>query len=424
MDPSTSLFAALVIAGVVVGCSSGTVDEEVVAPEVVVPRPDPGRDVAGDGRPFKEYPDRAERRLNLLAAESRPVEPSAMPPRHLDADRFPESRVERTRIVSGGPPPDGIPSIDDPRFEPVGEVDWISDDEAVLSLRVGEIERAYPIRIMAWHEIVNDVIDDVPVAVTYCPLCNSAVAFDRRVDGEVLEFGTSGALYLSALVMYDRQTETLWTHFDGRAVIGTMVGTDLRLLPVATVSWRDFREANPSGEVLSLDTGHERPYGRNRYVGYDQSEVPLSGFFTMDIDARETAMQRVVGIVGRDEDLAIPTERLRSAGTVSTELDDRPITVWHLPGTASPLQHETVDGGDDIGATGVFYTDGLESVDGDVSFVRDGAWFVDDVTGSRWNLLGEAIEGPLAGQRLERATHLDTFWFAWSSYRPETTLLP
>jgi len=424
MNPSTSLFAALVIAGVVVGCSSGTVNEEAVAPEVVVPRPDPGRDVAGDDRPFETYPDRAERRLNLLAAESRPVEPSAMPPRHLDADRFPESRVERTRIVSGGPPPDGIPSIDDPRFEPVDEVDWISDDEAVLSLRVGEVERAYPIRIMAWHEIVNDVIDDVPVAVTYCPLCNSAVAFDRRVDGEVLDFGTSGSLYLSALVMYDRQTETLWTHFDGRAVIGTMVGTDLEVLPVATVSWRDFRDANPDGEVLSLDTGHDRPYGRNRYVGYDQSETPLSGFFTMDIDARETAMQRVVGIVGRDEDLAIPTERLRSAGTVSTELDDRPITVWHLPGTASPLQHETVDGGDDIGATGVFYTDGLEDVGGDVIFVRDGAGFVDDVTGSRWNLLGEAIEGPLAGQRLERATHLDTFWFAWSSYRPETTLLP
>jgi hypothetical protein len=427
MDRPLPLFTALVVAGVVAACSSGTPDDEVTAPEVVVPQPGPAEDTTGDstgeGPPFEHYPDRAERRLNLLAAESRPVEPSAMPPRHLDEERFPESLVERTRIVSGGPPPDGIPSIDDPRFQPAHEVDWLSDDEAVLVLRVGEVERAYPVRIMAWHEIVNDVIDEIPVTVTYCPLCNSAVAFDRRVDGEVLDFGTSGALYLSALVMYDRQTETLWTHFDGRAVLGTMVGTELTTLPVATVSWREFLEAHPTGEVLSLDTGHDRPYGRNRYVGYDQAEAPLSGFFTLDIDARATAMQRVVGIVGRDGDVAIPTDRLRAVGTLATELDGRPITVWHLPGTASPLQHETVDGGDDIGATGVFYTDGLDDGAGDVRFVRDGEVFVDDLTGSRWNLLGEAVAGPLAGQRLERATHLDSFWFAWSSYRPDTTLL-
>jgi hypothetical protein len=434
MDRPLTLFSTLIVALVVAACSSEAREDGGMATDTVASQPGPAEDTdTGDtatqddpdeeDNPLEGYQDRAERRLNLLAAESRPVEPSAMPPRHLDEDRFPESLVDRTRIVSGGPPPDGIPSIDDPRFESADEVDWISDDEAVLALRVGEVERAYPIRIMTWHEIVNDVIGDVPVAVTYCPLCNSAVAFDRRADGEVLDFGTSGALYLSALVMYDRQTETLWTHFDGRAVVGTMVGTELEVLPVATVSWRDFREANPTGEVLSLDTGYDRPYGRNPYVGYDQAEAPLTGFFTLDIDARQAAMQRVVGVVGRDEDLAIPTDRLRSEGTVAAELDGRPISAWHLPGTASPLQGNTVDGGDDIGATGVFYTDDLGDGSGDVRFVRDGEVFVDDVTGSRWNLLGEAVGGPLAGRRLERATHLDTFWFAWSSYRPETTLL-
>lgn len=342
-----------------------------------------------------------------------------MPPRHLDTEAFPVSLVDRTRIVSGGPPPDGIPAIDDPVFERVVTVDWLSDDEAVLSLEFDGVARAYPVRVMTWHEIVNDVVAGVPVTVTYCPLCNSAVAFERRLDGRALDFGTSGALYLSALVMYDRQTETLWTHFDGRAVVGTLAGAELQRVPVATVSWREFRTANPDGEVLSRDTGHDRPYGRNRYVGYDQSDGPLTGFFTGDVDDRAQAMHRVIGVHGVDRDLAISTDLLRELGTIEAEIDGRRITIWHEPGLASPLQNEQIDGGDDIGATGVFLTDGLDPG----TFERTAEGFVDDATGSTWNILGHAVEGPMSGHRLERVEHLDTFWFAWSSYRPGTELL-
>jgi hypothetical protein len=146
---------------------------------------------------FEDYPDAITRWVRRMASEPRPVEPSAMPPRHLDAETFPVSLVPRERIVWGGVAPDAIPAIDDPDFEQASSVDWLDDREAVLVLQHEGEPRAYPIQVLMWHEIVNDEVDGRPVAVTYCPLCNSGVAFDRTVDGRTLDFGTSGSLYLS-----------------------------------------------------------------------------------------------------------------------------------------------------------------------------------------------------------------------------------
>jgi hypothetical protein len=367
-----------------------------------------------------EYPDANVRHLRRLANEPRPVEASALPPRHLDEDLFPESLIDRTRIVSGGPPADGIPSIDEPVFQPASEVDWLEDGEAVLALDHDAGVRAYPVRVMTWHEIVNDRIDGIPVAVTYCPLCNSAVAFDRRLDGRELEFGTSGALYLSALVMYDRQTESLWTHFDGRAVVGTLVGSQLELLAVSTVPWSEFRQAHPDAGVLTTDTGYERDYGRNPYVGYEDLERPLSGFHTTSTDPRAPAMSRVVGLVGTDGAVAVATELLEDEGVVTTTLDGRAATVWRAPGLASSLDDRDVSGGRDVGATGAFFVDGDDDPQ---QFELRGDRFVDAETGSTWDLFGRAVDGPLTGHQLEPITHLDTFWFAWASYQPQTRLL-
>ncbi len=378
------------------------------------------RSAAAPSEEIEEYPDAIIRRMRRLANEPRPVDNSALPPRQLDTERFPTSLIPRDRIVSGGPPPDGIPSIDDPVFQPVGEVDWIADAEPVLALRVGDQVRAYPVQIMLWHEIVNDTISGVPVAVTYCPLCNSAVAFERRVDGRLLEFGTSGALYQSAMVMYDRQTESLWTHFDGRAVVGDLVGAELDLLPVSTVSWRDFRMAHPGAGVLSRDTGVDRPYGENPYGAYDQRDAPLTGFFVGDPDARTAAMRRIVGVNDGGASLAVATDQLARVGVLAADLDGRPVTLWHAPGTASALGDRAVAQGDDVGASGVFRAERDGRV---LSFARRGDRFVDDQTGTTWNILGEGIDGPLAGERLDAIPHVDTFWFAWATYRPGTTLL-
>lgn len=367
-----------------------------------------------------EYPDAIVRRMRRLANEPRPVDGSALPPRQLDVERFPTSLVPRDRIVSGGPPPDGIPAIDDPAFVGVRDVDWLDDAEAVLVLRLAGTVRVYPVQIMLWHEIVNDEVDGRPVAVTYCPLCNSAVAFDRRVGRRVLDFGTSGALYQSAMVMYDRQTETLWTHFDGRAVVGTMVGASLHRLPVSTVAWRDVRRAHPEARILSRDTGVDRPYGRNPYGAYDQRDAPLTGFFAGDPDTRAAAMRRVVGVGGDTAALAVVTAHLAEVGVVADVLDDRPLTVWHTRGTRSPLGDHDVTGGEDVGATGAFVAEHGGRV---LTFARSGGRFVDDQTATTWNILGEAVDGPLAGQRLRAVPHVDTFWFAWATYRPDTRLI-
>jgi hypothetical protein len=368
-----------------------------------------------------DYLDLPARRAQLIAQESRPVETSALPPRHLDVETFPEALVERELIVAGGPPPDGIPSIDDPLFEDVADVDWLEPQEAVLALIHDGEARAYPTQVMVWHEIVNDEIAGVPISVTYCPLCSSGVAFDRRVGDRVLDFGTSGSLYQANLVMYDRQTESLWTQLDGRSVIGELVGEELRQLPLATVAWEDFANLHPEGQVLSLDTGFDRPYGRNLYASYEHRDRPVAGYFTGDADPTLPAYERVVAFEHDGVALAVPTRELADRRVVAADIGDVPVTIWHVDGMTSPLSSTEIAGGAVIGSTGVF----VAEVGGEeTSFSASGPGeFIDAATGSTWNILGEAESGPAAGDRLEPIPHLDTFWFAWATFQPDTILL-
>ena len=335
-------------------------------------------------------------------------------------DGAPTPLVDFDEIRSGGPPPDGIPPIDDPRFLAVADVDFLADSEPVLALEIDGDARAYPVQIMTWHEIVNDTVGGVPVAVSYCPLCNSAVAYDRRLDDRVLDFGTSGLLYNSALVMYDRQTETLWSHFTGEGIIGELTGIDLDVFPLSTVSWKTFRDANPDGVVLSRETGFSRDYGRNPYPGYDDVDgVPF--LFQGEVDGRYTALTRIVGIEVEDAAVGVPLDALRESEVVSGTIGGRPFVAFWAAGTASALESSAIAEGVDVGATGVF----LAEVDGaslTFSAVGDGT-FIDAETGSTWNLLGEALEGELAGDRLDALVHVDTFWFAWSTFRPDTEIV-
>jgi hypothetical protein len=331
---------------------------------------------------------------------------------------LPGPSIALTDLQAGGPPPDGIPSIDEPRFSRVGDVDWIADDEPVLAIEVNGDARAYPVQILIWHEIVNDTVGGEPVAVTYCPLCNTALGYDRRIEGRVVTFGTSGLLWNSALVMYDRQTESLWSHVTGVALAGVLTGRELQTHPVATVPFGVWREAHPDGLVLNRETGNPRDYGRNPYPGYDS--VDNDPFlFEGEVDGRYTAMTRMVGVERDGAAVGIPLDVLRDERVVTTDLDGVPLVVWWQPGTASPLDDSDITAGDDIGATGVFSLS-----ERDLTFSADGDdAFVDAETGSRWNLLGQAVEGPLSGERLQAVTHVDTFWFAWAAFRPETTIV-
>ncbi len=333
---------------------------------------------------------------------------------------LPPPLVDPAEIISGGPPPDGIPPLDKPVFLPAGAVDDLGDREPVLALELGGEARAYPISIMIWHEIVNDTVGGVPVSVTYCPLCNTAVAFDRRVGDRVLSFGTSGSLYQSALVMYDRQTESLWSHFTGQAIAGFLTGTGLDQFPVATVAWGDWLAAHPDGLVLSQDTGFDRNYGTNPYPGYDDVDNPPF-LFDGEVDGALAAKTRVVGVGLDSTPTAIVTDDLLEVGTLALELDGQPVVAWARPGTVSALESSDVAGGRDVGATGVFVAmhEGQE-----LSFTRTDAGFVDDQTSSVWNVLGRAQEGPLAGSQLDAVEHVDTFWFAWGAFAPDTRILP
>ncbi|MGB5759677.1 MAG: DUF3179 domain-containing protein [Acidimicrobiales bacterium] len=335
---------------------------------------------------------------------------------------FPPPVIEPTLIRSGGVPPDGIPPIDDPRFVPVADADFVGDEEAVISVAVGGEARAYPIQILIWHEIVNDEFGDVPVTVTYCPLCNSALAFDRRVGSRTLDFGTSGELYQSALVMYDRQTGSLWAHFTGQGLVGHYAGAELAFVPAQTISFAQFRDAHPGGLVLTRETGASRPYGQNPYPGYDfEGSDPIGAFFNGEIDRTLLAKARIVGVNDDAGSVAVRLEDLAAQPVIPITASGRNLVVFHRSGLASALESGEVDGGRDIGQTGVFEA---EAADGTaLTFTADGDDFVDDQTGSTWNVVGQAFDGPLAGESLTAVTHLDTFWFAWASYRPDTTVI-
>ena len=345
--------------------------------------------------------------------------PSALEDRNNPA--FPEPLIDPDALLSGGPPPDGIPSIDRPEFERADRVDWLEENEAVLSLTVGGETRAYPLRVMTWHEIVNDVVGGTPVAVTYCPLCNSGVAFERTVAGRGnLDFGTSGFLYADNLVMYDRQTQSLWPQLTGEASIGALTGTKLVAIPMGTVAWSDFLSDHPTARVLSQDTGFERPYGTNPYSGYDDPDGDLLFGLPGDLDARLPVKERVVGVSDGPDSVAVVRSSLVGTDPLEVSVGDRTLVLWHQPGQASALDATTVAGGADIGTVGVF----VPVVEGQrLHFEEDSSGFRDRETGSTWNVLGRATAGPLRGAQLTAYRHLDTFWFAWASFHVETAVL-
>jgi len=256
------------------------------------------------------------------------------------ATDFSRAAVPFAEILSGGPPKDGIPSIDEPRFVPVADERELEPAEPVIGLFLDGEARAYPLRILTWHEIVNDEVAGRPVAVTYCPLCNAALVFDRTLeDGRVLDFGTTGKLRHSDLVMYDRTTESWWQQFTGEAVVGELTGTLLEMLPARLESWERFAERHPEGLVLVPNDPRARPYGRNPYVGYDSAPAPF--LYRGDLPEGIAPMVYVVAV----GDQAWPLERLRRAGRI--ESGDL-VLEWSA-GKASALDSDRISEGRDLG---------------------------------------------------------------------------
>ncbi|MDW3219365.1 MAG: DUF3179 domain-containing protein [Acidimicrobiales bacterium] len=367
--------------------------------------------------PLDPDADPAEFAVTRIDSTEREDVPSALDDARQDV--FEPALIDLDRVLSGGPPPDGIPAIDEPLFQSAASVDWLAAGEAVLAFELGDEARAYPVQIMTWHELVNDTVGDVPVTISYCPLCNSALAYDRRLGDRILDFGTSGRLYNSSMVMYDRQTESLWTHYDGRAVAGVLVGEELETYPISTVSWEDFRAIHPDGLVLTRTTGHRaRDYGTNPYAGYDDAETrPF--LYDGEFDDRLPPKERVV-VVRDDEEpaVALPLVDLIAAGVVEFEAHGRQLVAVNDPGTASPLDDRDVAEGYDQGASNVF----LAELDGAaVALERTDGGFRDRVTGLTFDVLGTDVAGSDA--RLTPIEHLDTFWFAIAAFEPGVSIV-
>jgi hypothetical protein len=267
---------------------------------------------------------------------------------------FARHTVPLREFQSGGPGKDGIPALDRPRFLRVAEVDFLGPQEPVIALTLAGGARAYPLQILVWHEIVNDVIGGVPVAVTFCPLCNTAIAFDRRVARRTLTFGTTGNLRNSDLVMYDRQTESWWQQFGGEGVVGRYAGERLRTLPARIVAWRSFRAEHPNGLVLSRRTGYSRPYGENPYAGYDDVSSPPFFPAAHGDDKRLPPKERVVYLERGNAAVAIPFSTLAEKRHLEVTLAGHRFDVrWH-GGVSSALDTGEIASGRDVGATVVF----------------------------------------------------------------------
>jgi hypothetical protein len=326
--------------------------------------------------------------------------------------------VHYSEILYGGVTKDGIPAIDHPQFVGVVAADgFLRPGEPVIVFQVADDVRAYPIQILIWHEIVNDVVGGVPVAVTYCPLCNTGIVFERTINGRTLDFGVSGRLRFSNQIMYDRQTESWWQQETGQAIVGTLTGLQLTYRPAEMISWATFKAAHPKGRVLSQNTGYSRPYGTNPYSGYDSGTSLPPLYQGTPPPNTLPPMERVLAVAVNGQVVAYPYSVLQQVHVVNDMVGGTDVVVFWVPGTNSPLDASAVASGRDVGSATLF----SRAENGQtLTFTYGGSGFVDAQTSSTWNALGHATGGPLAGQALTPVAAFDSFWFSWAAFQPHT----
>lgn len=354
----------------------------------------------------------------IFGADDRDCSPSNLRTLNWSTD-FCHSIVDFAEILVGNPVKDGIPSVTEPAMETIASAaEWLSQRSPVIALEIDGEARAYPLAILMWHEIANDEIAGLPIAVTFCPLCNSSVTFERQAGDEVLEFGVSGLLRNSDLIMFDRQSESWWQQLTGEALVGAYAGTLLEIVPSQVISFGSFAERHPAGLVMSRDTGYNRQYGLNPYRDYDtQPGRPF--LFRGEVDPRlDSPVEHVLAATIGDVAVAYPFDILRLERVINDVVADTPLVIFYQGGVASALGDSVIDNARDIGTAGMYEA----TLDGrPLRFVANGdGSFRDEATQSTWNSFGEAIEGELEGSQLRWINAFPHFWFAWAAFHPET----
>ena len=330
---------------------------------------------------------------------------------------------------SQGAARDAIPAISGPLYVTLEEASaYYTDNVPLVQVNIDGDVRGFPLEILTWHEIVNDTIGGMPITVTYCPLCNTAIAFESQIGEEVFKFGVSGLLRNSDLVMYDRNTESLWQQSSGRAIVGAMVGARLTYVPAPVVSLGQLRSAYPDAIVMSRDTGWFREYGQNPYRGYDDPERggPYPFFFDRDtIDERLPPAERVVSIEGpTGAAIAYAWSAVADARVIHDTFDGVDLVVFWTPGVLSILDTGHAAMARDVGTTAVFEVSlGGRTLSFTPNPADEGHTFIDEQTGSVWDIFGRAVDGELAGSQLTRVIHSDHFWFAWQAFHPDTEVV-
>jgi uncharacterized protein DUF3179 len=314
-------------------------------------------------------------------------------------------------IQSGGPPKDGIPPIDRPKYVSAAESEkFLKADEIVFGLAFEGVFKAYPQKILVWHEIVNDEVRGGKISITYCPLTGSAVGFRGRTrDGAMLTFGTSGKLVNSNLLMYDRQTDSQWPQILGMAIDGKNKGTVLEEIPLAWTHWSRWRRRHSDTLVLSSDTGYFRSYGSDPYGSYGRSGTyydsggPL--FPVMSKNDRFRPKEVVVGVKTNGKQIALHKQTVRTKKVNNTSLGGVPLVALY---------------DQDLDLVRVFVRHVKEK---STNFSFENGRIADELTGSSWTADGRSIEGKMSGSQLKQQASYDVMWFAWYAFFPETQVL-
>ena len=333
---------------------------------------------------------------------------------------FTKHAVPLSEIYSGGPPRDGIKPIDKPIFITITEAqEFLDPREPVVVLTLDNHAKAYPLRILLYHEIVNDEIAGQPVFVAHCPLCNTAVVFSRKVGDEILDFGTTGRVRDSNLVMYDRQTESWWQQFTGDAIVGEYSGTFLTPISSQIASFSEFNENYPAGLVLSQDTGFRRHYGKTPYPGYDNvGGIPF--LFKREIDFRLPPLERVLALKNNLTSTIYSFSFLDKHPLINSTFEDQAILVVSQASMVSTMDKKVIKESNAM-LTAAAYDRNVNNQELNFKLINDS--IVDEETNSTWNIFGEAVEGKLEGTKLKQVDSNVHFAFAWLAFFPDAEVI-
>lgn len=390
----TLAFLTLTIVGMIMACavtspaSQGQPSEQQRQPTTAAPTPSPGIQATATPKP-------GAWRTNL--------------------DKY----VVDPEVVGPGLPRDSIPPIYEPKFESMSEADvWLDDEDLAGVMTIGGQTKVYPYPIMFWHEVVNDRIGDTPVVVTYCPLCDTVIAFDRRVNGDELVFGMSGKLRYENLIMWDHQTESWWQQLTGEALVGDLAGEKLEFLPLRTLPWGEVLQSIDEAPVLSRDSTQDERLRGFYTVKPCPTEYPDEGLLWTGGPTSETlgSHARVVGL-SLPKEVAYPISELARFRVVNDMIGIQPVVLIY---SAKPCIDPVLGlGADTVDAAAAYNP----VVDGQaLSFYLEGNRILDRETGSAWSPAGVSVDGPLEGRQLKALPHTISFWAPWVAFHPETEL--